>query len=765
MPSITVTSWISLHFGRTDSDRSRTTMARYGRGVFRVGRGARRVAFAGACSCASLGLAPSAGAAGSSGNTVAPADGRLNTPDFLAKVTSVAWPERNNGQEPTPGRRFVSFTLEVTALNQSVSPTAPAPSLSAALRWDGTSHSLSLTTIVDGIQANAGSSAPSASASYMAIVPNDTHEVDLVLSEGSFSQSFDLWTLSRVPPSPAVLYREPTHTFVTGTAAGPATLALSNPSDGFSSSATVTLLSASLGFVSPSGTTLSPNPDQAVLSVVLDGEFPNNPNDPTGSGHYLGATAPLPPSMLSFTPSGGSAASATIGDSGDSNGRGSSDDGLFDATYSFLVPAALTSGSIEVAAGSFTGAEFTLYTAESGTTTLDVTAPATMALTFPAPVAPSTQRTPPWVGQPNPPTSATSTNAEAISGSGAPHHPQGFPLWLAVLVLVALAIVAVLIERWRRSRRSATAPMATSPPFVGPDPTPLPIFAPFAVTVPEDMEVAKRDAASSSDQVDYAEAVEDVRPAATAVVSDLARAGVPNDGSAVLNVLGATEVLGLEIDGSWALVMELFRYLVFHDHRHLKAAQIAIGLRPGGSRDLDEKTVRNALTRLRRCIGPEHLPEATGAGYLIEGIGSDSVTFQQLGRQADTRGEEEAISFRKQALALVRGAPFEDVNDEWVDAERVRSNMIVAIVKCAARLARDLLEAQRPAEAEEAASAGLRGASRHYVLWELGAWAICDQSDRGRLELWMADAKANLDDEDYARLERSVAGHLGPSTS
>jgi two-component SAPR family response regulator len=228
-------------------------------------------------------------------------------------------------------------------------------------------------------------------------------------------------------------------------------------------------------------------------------------------------------------------------------------------------------------------------------------------------------------------------------------------------------------------------------------------------------------------------------------------------------VLGAREILGLEIDSSWALLTELFTYLVFHEHRHLKAAQIAIGLRPTGTRDLDEKTVRNALTKLRRSVGTEHLPEATSAGYLLEGILCDAVTFQRLSRQAETMGGEDALSLRKEALALVRGAPFADVNDEWIDAERLRSHMTVAIVRCAERLATDLLEAKRPSEAEEAASAGLRGAPRHYVLWELGAWAICDQSDRGRLELWMSDAKANLDGEDFARLERSVATHLGLS--
>ncbi|HSZ36484.1 MAG TPA: hypothetical protein VK773_05280, partial [Acidimicrobiales bacterium] len=283
--------------------------------MFRVAKGARRVASAGALSCVLLGLAASGAAAGYSGVDVMPADGRVNTPDFTAKVTSVAWPATNDGQEPTSGRRFVSFTLEVSALAQSSSPTALAPSLSAALHWGGASHPLSLSSILGEIQSGAGgSNTPSGSASFMADVPNDTHDVDLVLTEGSFSQSFDLWTLQRVPPTPSVLYRDPTQTTIAGSATAPATLWLSNPADGFTSTATISLQNATLGFAVPAGTTLSPDPDQAVLSVVLDGESPSDPNDPTGSGHYLGAEAPLPASMLSFTPSGAEAVPATISD-------------------------------------------------------------------------------------------------------------------------------------------------------------------------------------------------------------------------------------------------------------------------------------------------------------------------------------------------------------------------------------------------------------------------------------------------------------------
>ena len=46
----------------------------------------------------------------------------------------------------------------------------------------------------------------------MASVPNDIHDVDLVLAEGTFSQGFDLWTARPGPPFPAVLYRDPTQT-------------------------------------------------------------------------------------------------------------------------------------------------------------------------------------------------------------------------------------------------------------------------------------------------------------------------------------------------------------------------------------------------------------------------------------------------------------------------------------------------------------------------------------------------------------------------
>src|SRR5271156_443702 len=109
-------------------------------GVFLAGRGTGGVALAAVLSCALLFSPPVAAAAPPSNQSIVPADGRLNTANYAAAVTSVAWPATSDGQEPTPGRRFVRFTLEVSAPGQSVSPTSPAPTLAAALRWDATSH-------------------------------------------------------------------------------------------------------------------------------------------------------------------------------------------------------------------------------------------------------------------------------------------------------------------------------------------------------------------------------------------------------------------------------------------------------------------------------------------------------------------------------------------------------------------------------------------------------------------------------------------------
>jgi hypothetical protein len=712
------------------------------RGLFRVGPGARGIVLATLLSFSLLGIgAPPSAAQGSSGGSVVPADGRLNLPDFMAKVTSVSWPARNDGREPTPGRRFVRFTLEVTSIGQPESPVGSLPTLNAALRWDGASHPLPLSSIDDEL-GHVFSSAQSAtaSASYMADVPTDTHDVELTLSEGTFSQSFDLWTLRRTPPAPAVLYRDPAQTSVTASAPGPTTLSLANPSDGFASSATVTLQSATLGYFAPSGTLLAPDPDQAVLSVVLRGDHPDEPNNVTGSGHYLGSEAPLSAAMVSFTPAGAAAAPATLSNAGSTEGQGNADDGLFDATYSFVVPAALTSGTLHIASGPFTGAEFTLYTAESGTTTLDVTAPATLSLSFPAPVAEAVQRKTPWVGQPDPPTASTSAASAASNASSSSGHDGALSLWWSLVGLVLVAAVVIVFQR--RHSRTATATASPAVPLAG--------TADFGR--PPDPDSARPLLLSEQDVADDIE------------VDDAALA----DGELGVDFLGPLRFVGVDLNPRTTLG-DLYTYLSCHD-RHLQSAeQIGVGMRPNAdaTSEASRKTIHNNLSLLRQHIGPEHLPDAASAGgYRLVGVRTDRDRFEDLVRQAESLDGAAARDTRSAALALVRGQPFAGVPSElfeWVGEERLVSTITVAIAACAHRLAMDCLEGGDPLSAEAAVEAGLRGAPRESKLWEAGARAIDQRGDPTALRRWLADAEYRLGSAEAARISAVLGTHLEPS--
>ena len=149
------------------------------------------------------------------------------------------------------------------------------------------------------------------------------------------------------------------------------------------------------------------------------------------------------------------------------------------------------------------------------------------------------------------------------------------------------------------------------------------------------------------------------------------------------------------------IVVELLVYLACHDHRHLRVGQIQIGLRPlsSGRPEIAEKTLRNYLSELRQWIGAEHLPESSAKGATCCTTSSwTGPPSLRLTREADaSRRARRPSTLRTEALALVRGRPFEDVLDdgfEWVEAEHLDSQMAGAIAGCAVRLASDHLEAK-----------------------------------------------------------------------
>jgi hypothetical protein len=636
---------------------------------------------------------------------VVPADGRLRGQDFAATVTRVSWPAQasvgGKTTEAPPGHRFVTFGLTVSEDLSALAPDGADPGVTAALHAGQGTIPLDLSALdlgTGGAQTQSGWT--TGSASFVETVPNGTHAVDLVLSQGSSSQSFDLWTLQRVPPTDAVLYRDPSRPTLTATSAAPATLSLSNPADGFSDAASVSLQVATLSSFPPAGVNVVLTSSDAVLSVVLDGEAPDNPNDQTASGHYLGAQAPLPGSMLSFTPTGGTPLPATVSDAGDMTGKGTFDDGLFDATYSFVVPATLTSGTLSVNAGSFTGTEFTLFTAESGNTTLDVTAPASLALSFPVVPTAAAQKTPPWVGQPLPPTTTASA-----SDSNATRPGHGLPIAVVVVVLLLLAAGVVLFQR-RHPRRAILTPAGTAR------------AAPRAPA-------KHAEATGTTNKEDPKIAGVPIPPAAGQTPQSVPGKvlGERPPGPMVL-VLGPPAGQGLRQEPDRRIVIEILAWMVFHnDHPH-SADEILVGVYPTeGTRDVNRDTFFTYLSKVRQCVGADHLPEATTAGgYRLIGVTSDWALFKELSDRADAAEGTEAIDFRTQALSLVRGVPFQGVPTgryQWAIGEQLHSLMTSAVVTCAIRLANDLFDLGRYDDVEKAVAAGLRAEAEDTYLLEL----------------------------------------------
>ena len=430
-------------------------------------------------------------------------------------------------------------------------------------------------------------------------MPDTTHDVDLVLTEGSFSQGFDLWTLTRSAPAPVVLYRDATMPTLAATSTTTGTLALSNPADGFSDTAEVSVQSATLGEFPPSGAGAPPSsPDQAVLSVVLDAEYPFDQNDLSGSGHYLGARSPLPGSLLTFIPAGGTAITAIMSNAGDNAGKGNHDDGLFDATYSFVVPADVTAGTLSVGGGSFSGTEFTLYTAERGNTTLDIASPLTLALGFPAVSVDPHQPTPPWVGAPLPPTASGSAHHR---GDGRIGGRNRFPIWLAVLVLSrsppqpwsSMRAVAI---RARRRLRPVRGQRKTCVVHEPPNARRIP-------SVPKDPSVAllllTQPCRSPTRPMSPTPAMSP-RPAPLPIGGQ--RPGRRSRSS------------GSPVASSPSIVDELLVYLVSTTAGTYVPARSASAsgrrVRPGA--EVAEKTLLNYLSKLRAGVGAEHLPDATG---------------------------------------------------------------------------------------------------------------------------------------------------------
>jgi hypothetical protein len=673
----------------------------------------------------------------------APSDGRLRGPDYTATITRVAWPQSVGSVSNLFGppvyiagadHRLIAFTLSVTQTTDDSGRLNSSTGVAAQLAVGRAQLPVSL-DMIDGQIAGGktGSAQTTGVDSFVASVPAHEQSVVLELTEAGYTQQFNLWSLKRLHPSPVILYRAPSSPTVTGMASTPFHLSFTNPADEFSSTDNAQVSSAALTYFAPGQSLQTPRSTaKAYLVLGLQSSYPDIPYGQPNSGHFFSSFNPIAGSELTFTPTGGSAVDGLATTTAfASTNAAADDDGLFDAIYFFTVPATTTGGTLTVNTGQEVGDEYTGFTGTGNSTVINLTASATAALSFPAvPSPPPAQKKPPWVGAPLPATGL----AAAPSGntSGGTSSSGGFPIWLAVLILVVIAVALIVVQRLRRQRRLTPAGAAAdssfvTPTFTRPDEETDP---PFKVVLPP----------------------EHVEPPS---LEETSRVGV----------MGPIEISGFRQRNDRRIVDELLVYLVLHDSHHRSAEQIQAGLRPlaDDHGNVTRKTIHNYLSQLRRFVGPEHLPDASVAGgYLIHGVDSDWVIFQRLNREADTVGDEAARALRTDALALVRGRPFDGVpadSYDWVDEEHLRTTIMFAVAECAQRLGTELFEADDFAGAENAARSGVRGAPDDFGLWDLGARAIDARGDRTALGRWLTDAVTHLDPADVARIRAGLTHH------
>jgi DNA-binding SARP family transcriptional activator len=218
----------------------------------------------------------------------------------------------------------------------------------------------------------------------------------------------------------------------------------------------------------------------------------------------------------------------------------------------------------------------------------------------------------------------------------------------------------------------------------------------------------------------------------------------------VVNVLGPVEVSGWRQEPERRVTTELVVYLALHAERPRSSDEVRGALwaadSDGGGRDVSAPTLHQHLSRLRRCLGAEHLPDAEAGRYRLAGVSCDWTRFRELTQLARQSGASDAIGALSEALGLVRGTPFAGAGDRygWAWTELLVSQMSVAITDAAHRLARLALQDGDAALANWSAERGLSAVPTEESLHEDRMAAAVLGGDRTSFERFWRDAVAAL---------------------
>lgn len=190
-----------------------------------------------------------------------------------------------------------------------------------------------------------------------------------------------------------------------------------------------------------------------------------------------------------------------------------------------------------------------------------------------------------------------------------------------------------------------------------------------------------------------------------------------------VGVLGPERVLGWDTRAARRKTVELVYYLALHKNRSVGAEELRAALWSGDTGpDGSLKTLRTYVSLARESLGEDLLPRAPrGGGYRAGGaLTSDWEVFSSLVSRADRLSDEEAAPLLEESLSLLRGTPFQGVEEgTFAWAGVLSAEIEVAVVKATRRLAAHFLMRGEPDHARTAVTRGLVAVPYDLTLWGL----------------------------------------------
>jgi hypothetical protein len=222
-----------------------------------------------------------------------------------------------------------------------------------------------------------------------------------------------------------------------------------------------------------------------------------------------------------------------------------------------------------------------------------------------------------------------------------------------------------------------------------------------------------------------------------------------NNGRLLVKVLGSVDFVGGRRPLDRRQSRELVVYLALHpggvDEGRLKAALWPDRAPQGGA-------FNEAVSRARRCLGTaddgtHHLPHVRDGLYrLSDGSATDFSLLGSAYRRARISLSEECVGSLAEALALVRGLPFEGSRGfEWAHAEGFVARMEGLVAEAAALVAEWSLECGDNETAIWATRQGTRAALADERLYQLRMRAQAAIGDRAGIEATVDELCAVLE--------------------